>query len=100
MLYFIQLLPYEGLSVFSPTITASSIVSGTISTAIAALHNKVRLFINCSSMARYGHQTLLLPEDMPTAPVDPYGLCQSASRAASRNAKSNSWITVCYSCSS
>ena len=69
-------LPYEGLSVFSPTITASSIVSGTISTAIAALHNKVRLFINCSSMARYGHQTPPFTEDMPTAPVDPYGLAK------------------------
>ena len=69
-------LPYEGLSVFSPTITASSIVTGTISTAIAALHNKVRLFINCSSMARYGDQIPPFTEDMPTKPVDPYGLAK------------------------
>ena len=69
-------LPYEGLSVFSPTVTASSIVTGTISTAIAALHNKVRLFINCSSMARYGDQIPPFTEDMSTKPVDPYGLAK------------------------
>lgn len=69
-------LPYEGLSVFSPTVTATSIVSGTLSTAIAALHNKVHLFINCSSMARYGDQVPPFTEDMPTKPVDPYGLAK------------------------
>jgi len=69
-------LPYEGLSVFSPTITATSIVSGTLSTAVAALHNNVRLFINCSSMARYGNQIPPFTEDMPTKPVDPYGLAK------------------------
>lgn len=67
-------LPYEGLSVFSPTITATSIVSGTLSTAVAAIDNNVRLFINCSSMARYGAGTPPFTEDMPTNPVDPYGL--------------------------
>lgn len=72
-------LPYEGLSVFSPTITATSIVSGTLSVAMAALHNKVRLMINCSSMARYGDQEPPFTEDMPRKPVDPYGLakCQA-----------------------
>jgi len=69
-------LPYEGLSVFSPTITASSIVSGTLSTAVAAIDNKVRLFINCSSMARYGAQQPPFTEDMIPAPVDPYGLAK------------------------
>ena len=69
-------LPYEGLSVFSPTITATSIVSGTLSVAVAAIHNKVRLFINCSSMARYGDQIPPFTEDMPTKPVDPYGLAK------------------------
>lgn len=69
-------LPYEGLSVFSPTVTATSIVSGTLAVAIAALHNKVRLFINCSSMARYGDQIPPFTEDMPTKPVDPYGLAK------------------------
>lgn len=69
-------LPYEGLSVFSPTITATSIVSGTLSVAVAALHNKVRLLINCSSMARYGAQVPPFTENNPTSPVDPYGLAK------------------------
>jgi UDP-glucose 4-epimerase len=69
-------LPYEGLSVFSPTITATSIVSGTLSVAISAIQNNVRLFINCSSMARYGDQIPPFTEDMPTKPVDPYGLAK------------------------
>jgi UDP-glucose 4-epimerase len=69
-------LPYEGLSVFSPTITATSIVSGTLSVAIAALHNKVRLLINCSSMARYGDQTPPFTEETSPKPVDPYGLAK------------------------
>ena len=69
-------LPYEGLSVFSPMVTATSIVSGTIATASAAIHNKIRLFINCSSMARYGEQTPPFTEDMQPAPVDPYGLAK------------------------
>jgi UDP-glucose 4-epimerase len=69
-------LPYEGLSVFSPTVTATSIVSGTLAVAVAALHSKVRLVINCSSMARYGDQVPPFTEDMPTKPVDPYGLAK------------------------
>jgi UDP-glucose 4-epimerase len=69
-------LPYEGLSVFSPAVTVNSIVSGTVSVASAALHNKVRLLINCSSMARYGDQIPPFTEDMPTKPVDPYGLAK------------------------
>ena len=69
-------LPYEGLSVFSPAVTVNSIVSGTVSVASAVIHNKVRLLINCSSMARYGDQTPPFTEDLPTKPVDPYGLAK------------------------
>jgi len=69
-------LPYEGLSVFSPAIVTESIVFGTVSVASAAIHNDVRLFINCSSMARYGDQEPPFTEDMPTKPVDPYGLAK------------------------
>lgn len=69
-------LPYEGLSVFSPTITLNSIVVGTVSVAVAAIHNNVRLMINCSSMARYGDQVPPFTEDMTPRPVDPYGLAK------------------------
>jgi len=69
-------LPYEGLSVFSPKIVTENIVAGTVSIASAALANEVKLFINFSSMARYGNQTPPFTEDMPTAPEDPYGLAK------------------------
>jgi UDP-glucose 4-epimerase len=69
-------LPYEGLSVFSPAIVTESVVFGTVSVASAAIHNDVRLLINCSSMARYGNQTPPFTEDMPACPVDPYGLAK------------------------
>lgn len=69
-------LPYEGLSVFSPTITTTSIVSGTLAVAVAAIHNNVRLLINCSSMARYGDQVPPFTENTPVKPVDPYGLAK------------------------
>ena len=69
-------LPYEGLSVFSPAIVAQNIVGGTVSVASAALHNNVKLFINCSSMARYGAQTPPFTEDLLRAPEDPYGLAK------------------------
>lgn len=70
-------LPYEGLSVFSPACTVNSIVSGTVSVASACLANKVRLLINCSSMARYGDQQPPFTEDMHRKPVDPYGLAKA-----------------------
>ena len=69
-------LPYEGLSVFSPAIVTQNIVGGTVSTASAALANYVDMFINFSSMARYGNQEPPFTEDMPTLPQDPYGLAK------------------------
>jgi UDP-glucose 4-epimerase len=69
-------LPYEGLSIFSPTVTATSIVSGTLAVAMATLHCKVRLLINCSSMARYGDLVPPFTEDMEPKPADPYGLAK------------------------
>jgi len=69
-------LPYEGLSVFSPKLVTENIVGGTVSVASAAIHNNVELFVNCSSMARYGAQEPPFTEDMPRKPEDPYGLAK------------------------
>jgi UDP-glucose 4-epimerase len=69
-------LAYEGLSVFSPSLITSNIYSGTISVATAAIFGKVKLFINCSSMARYGELTAPFTEDMICKPVDPYGMAK------------------------
>jgi UDP-glucose 4-epimerase len=67
-------LPYEGLSVFSPSLVVQNIVGGTVSLASAAIQNNVRRFIFCSSMARYGAQTPPFKEHYEKKPVDPYGM--------------------------
>lgn len=70
-------LPYEGLSVFSPKLVAESLYGGTTAVASAAIACEVELFINCSSMARYGAQTPPFTENMATNWVtDPYGLAK------------------------
>lgn len=69
-------LAYEGLSVFSPKLITENIYSGTISVATAAIANKVKYFINCSSMARYGDITPPFYEHLNCKPVDPYGLAK------------------------
>lgn len=66
---------YEGLSVFSPTLIAQNTFQNTASVATAAVHNKVKRFVNCSSMARYGTQDKVpFTEDMLPKPQDPYGI--------------------------
>lgn len=70
-------LPYEGLSVFSPKLVTENIVGGTVSVASAAIANKVSLFVNFSSMARYGAQIPPFTEDMERKPEDPYGLAKA-----------------------
>lgn len=67
---------YEGLSVFSPTIVSHNIYQNSVSVMTAAINNKVKRFIYCSSMARYGKGNPPFKEtDLPN-PVDPYGLAK------------------------
>ena len=70
-------LPYEGLSVFSPSLIVQNIVGGTTSIASAAIQNNVKRFIFCSSMARYGDQTPPFTENLDKKPVDPYGMAKA-----------------------
>ena len=51
---------YEGLSVFSPVLVTRNIFEASVTTITAAIRNKVRRIVYCSSMARYGHH-----DDMP-----------------------------------
>lgn len=69
-------LPYEGLSIFSPKLITESIYTGTISVASAAIANNYKLFINMSSMARYGVGNPPFKETDIVKPVDPYGLAK------------------------
>jgi UDP-glucose 4-epimerase len=71
---------YEGLSVFSPYLVGQNTYQISMSTFTAAAENGVHKVINCSSMARYGHQEKTpFTEDMIPLPQDPYGIAKLAS---------------------
>lgn len=66
---------YEGLSVFSPHLVSKHIIGASVSVITAAIANKVKRFIYCSSMARYGTQDRVpFTEDMTPKPQDPYAI--------------------------
>ena len=49
---------YEGLSVFSPHMVTQNIVTSSTGVISAAIANGVKRFIMCSSMARYGENSV------------------------------------------
>jgi UDP-glucose 4-epimerase len=49
-----------------------------VSVITAAIQNKVKRIIYCSSMARYGHQQTPFTEIMKPKPQDPYGISKVA----------------------
>jgi UDP-glucose 4-epimerase len=65
---------YEGVSVFSPHLVTQNIVTAATGMISAALARGVRRFVLCSSMARYGSNTVAFTEDMIPRPQDPYGI--------------------------
>ena len=69
---------HEGLSVFSPNFITKNIYQASVATITAAIQNRVKRFVYCSSMARYGHQKNPFTEDMKPEPVDPYGIAKVA----------------------
>lgn len=69
-------LAHEGLSVFSPKTIVENIYAGTVSIASAAIAAGTKLFINTSSMARYGNATAPFKEDTVPNPIDPYGMAK------------------------
>lgn len=69
---------HEGLSIFSPNFITKNIFQASVSTISAAIQNKVKRFVYCSSMARYGNQSYPFKETQSTQPVDPYGIAKVA----------------------
>ena len=69
---------HEGLSVFSPNFITKNIYQASISVITASIINKVKRFVFCSSMARYGNQKSPFTEDMTPKPEDPYGIAKVA----------------------
>ena len=69
---------HEGLSSVSPTLICSNNVTGSTSVFTAAIRNKVKRIVYCSSMARYGNIKVPFREDDKLNPVDPYGVSKVA----------------------
>lgn len=69
---------HEGLSVFSPNLITKNNFQASVSTISAAIQNKVKRFVYCSSMARYGNINIPYREDDIPKPNDPYGVSKLA----------------------
>jgi UDP-glucose 4-epimerase len=69
---------HEGLSTFSPTLISNNNLTGSVSVFTAAIRNKVKRIVYCSSMARYGNGKPPFKEDDIATPVDPYGVSKLA----------------------
>ena len=77
--------PYEGLSVFSPSMVFDHTLQSTVAMLTASINAGVKRFVFCSSMSRYGNQSAPFTEDMPTAPADPYAIAKVAAEEVVRN---------------
>jgi len=69
---------HEGVSTFSPVLISNNNVTGSVSVFTAAIFNKVKRIVYCSSMARYGSIRIPFREDDELKPVDPYGVSKVA----------------------
>lgn len=69
---------YEGLSVFSPSLVVENTLQASVNVFTAAIRNKVKRIVFCSSMARYGDNPVPFTEDMPVRPQDPYAVAKVA----------------------
>jgi UDP-glucose 4-epimerase len=69
---------HEGLSSFSPVLISNNNVTGSVSVFTAAIINRVKRIVYCSSMARYGNIKIPFKEDDELRPVDPYGVSKVA----------------------
>ena len=69
---------HEGLSSFSPVLISSNNITGSVSVFTAAIVNKVKRIVYCSSMARYGNIKIPFKEEDELKPVDPYGVSKVA----------------------
>ena len=76
---------HEGLSVFSPFEITKNNYLASVAIFSAAVNQKVKRIIFCSSMARYGDQKTPFTENMKPAPVDPYAISKVASEEVLKN---------------
>ena len=69
---------HESLSIFSPYLISKNIIDGSTAVFSAAIQNKVKRIVFCSSMARYGNIDQPFRENDVPNPVDPYGISKLA----------------------
>ena len=72
---------HEGLSSCSPVLISNNNVTGSVSVFTAAIINKVKRIVYCSSMARYGSIKIPFRENDELKPVDPYGVSKVAAES-------------------
>lgn len=78
LIYHCAAIATEGLSVFSPALIAKHVYENTAGILVGAATNRVKRFVYCSSMARYGAGEPPFREDQPARPEDPYGIAKYA----------------------
>lgn len=76
---------YEGASVFSPHVITQNTVGASVGVFAAAIDQRVRRIVFCSSMARYGANEIPFTETMIARPQDPYGIGKLAAEMLLRN---------------
>ena len=76
---------HEGLSVFSPYEITKNNYLASISIFTAAINEKVKRIIYCSSMARYGDLKPPFNENLKAKPVDPYAISKVAAEEVLAN---------------
>lgn len=76
---------YEGLSVFSPHVVTKNIFEASVSVFSAAIENRVKRIVFCSSMARYGTNQVPFREEYTPQPQDPYGIAKLAAEQVLKN---------------
>jgi len=85
LVYHCAAIATEGLSVFSPALIAQHVYQNTAAVLAGAASAKVKRFVNCSSMARYGAAPAPFTEETTPQPVDPYGIAKYAAELLVRN---------------
>lgn len=80
VIYHCACTPYEGLSVFSPSLVTMNTFQNTVNLLSNAIQiGSLKRFIYMSSMSRYGENITPFREDMRPAPEDPYAVAKVAS---------------------
>lgn len=77
VIYHAACAPYEGVSVFSPDWVTKNTFGNSVAIIAAAANNKIKRFVFCSSMSRYGKQNPPFTENMQPAPEDPYAVAKA-----------------------